>query len=400
MSSVLNQIVVSVRSNLLSLPRRAAISLSMILSVALAVCVLVGFLAMAAGFEKVLADSGSERVAVVLGGGTTQETGSDVSADAIRALRATRADIGVLRDEAGAPRISEELVQPVVLPAPDGEALRTVSLRGMGPEGPGLRDGVAIVEGRLFAEGAREIAVGAGLAAGDPSLAVGRDVRIGAVDWTVVGHYAARGSVFDSELWTGIDALRAAFDHPGQTQTLRMRLAGDGGLETLEEALSAGPSPEPLVAVAEAELYAAQSSRTVELIRLFGWPLAILMAFGATVGALNTMMSSVSDRTVEIATVRALGFSRLSAFMATWIEALVLALIGTGLGLLASWFAFNGWQASTLGANGTRMAFELVVDGQVMRTVAVFGLAIGLLGSFVPALIATRIPLIAALRGA
>ena len=51
-----------------------------------------------------------------------------------------------------------------------------------------------------------------------------------------------------------------------------------------------------------------------------------------------------------------------------------------------------------MGANDTRMTFHLVVDGHVMRTVTVFGLAIGLVGGFLPALSATRIPLIAALR--
>jgi putative ABC transport system permease protein len=73
----------------------------------------------------------------------------------------------------------------------------------------------------------------------------------------------------------------------------------------------------PLVAVSEADLYVAQSGRTSSRIRLFGWPVALLMAIGATAGALNTLMSSVSDRTVEIATARALGFSRLSTTRST-----------------------------------------------------------------------------------
>ena len=85
------------------------------------------------------------------------------------------------------------------------------------------------------------------------------------------------------------------------------------------------------------------------MIRLFGWPVALLMAIGASAGALNTMMSSLADRTVEIATFRALGFNRISAFLATWLEAVLLAILGVVLGLGASWLVFNGWQASTLG---------------------------------------------------
>ena len=398
MTSALKQILIMSRAVLLGLPRRLAISAAMAFSVALAVCVLVGFLAMAAGFEAVLKNSGSAAVAVVLGGGTNQETGSDIPADAVRAVQAMRADIGVASDATGRPVLSEELVQAVVLPSGTDNQLRTVSLRGMGPAGPDLRDGIRITEGRMFATGARELAVGAQLAAEFPTLAVGSTVRLGAVDWKVVGHYAAGGSIFESEIWTSIDAVRAAYDRQGQIQTLRLRLKGSEGLAKLTAVLKSGFSVETLSAVTEADLYAGQSSQTSDMIRLFGWPIAILMAFGATAGALNTMMSSVAERRREIATVRALGFSRLSAFAATWIEAIALALLGTAVGIVASWVVFNGWQASTMGANNTRMAFQLVVDGQVMRTVALFGLAIGLVGGFLPAVSATRIPLIAALR--
>jgi putative ABC transport system permease protein len=398
MTSSFKQILIMSRATILGLQRRLAISASMAFSVALAVCVLVGFLSMAAGFEAVLKNSGSTSVAVVLGGGTNQEAGSDISTSALRSLQATRVDIGLQTDAGGAPVPSEELVQPVVLPAGANEPLRTVSMRGMSAAGPDLRDGIRIVEGRMFASGAREIAVGAQLAAEFPSLAVGSKVRIGAVDWLIVGHYAAEGSIFESEMWTDVDAVRAAFDRQGQIQTLRLRLAEPEGLVKLNAVLKSGFAAENLTAITEAELYAGQSSRTADMIRLFGWPIAILMAFGATAGALNTMMSSVSDRTVEIATVRALGFSRLSAFAATWIEAITLALVGTAAGIAASWLLFNGWQASTIGANDTRMSFQLVVDGHVMWTVALFGLAIGLVGGFLPALSATRIPLIAALR--
>ena len=123
-----------------------------------------------------------------------------------------------------------------------------------------------------------------------------------------------------------------------------------------------------------------------------------MMAVGATAGALNTMMSSVADRTVEIATVRALGFSRLSAFLGTWVEAVVLASAGVVLGLFASWLAFNGWQASTIGANNARMAFQLTVTPDVLTTAGLLGLAIGIVGGALPAIAATRLPLTAALR--
>ena len=397
MSSALKQIFLMIRVNLGSLPRRLWISLSMVLSVALVVAVLSGFLAMARGFERALAGAGSPGIAVVLGGGTNQETGSDVPAEAIRSLSATTGDIGVARDAAGGMALSREVIVPVdVIRANDG-AEQTLSLRGMDSAGSGLRDRVVLSQGRLFSQGAREIVVGAQIADEFSGFAVGDRVQLGAVDWIVVGHFTSAGSAFESEIWADLEAVQSAFDRQGQVQSLRMRLDGAGALDALRQHLSAIPGA-PLTAVSEADLYAAQSERTSRLIRLFGWPLALLMAVGATAGALNTMMSSVSDRTVEIATLRLLGFGRLPAFTATWVEAMLLSVAGAALGILASWLAFNGWQASTMGANNTKIAFQLDVTTDVALTAGLLGLAIGVIGGALPALAATRLPLTSALR--
>ena len=395
MSIQIRQIIVATRTALGSMKRRLAISLSMALSVSLVVIVLIGFLAMASGFEKALSGAGSPLVAVVLGGGTNQETGSDISADAIRNLKASGDDIGVLRDSAGNLVVSRELVIPVDVTSKGSS--RTLALRGMDGSGLSIRNGIALSQGSLFAPGAREIVVGAGIARDYPGFGLGAKVRLGTVDWTVVGHFTANGSAFESEIWGDIDAVRAAFDRQGEVQSLRLRLADPSSLAKLNTRL-ATITETPLTAVSEAGLYASQAGRMADLIRLFGWPIALLMAIGATAGALNTMMSSISDRTVEIATMRALGFSRLSAFLATWLEAALLAAAGAAVGVLASWLVFEGWRASTIGANDASMAFQLTVTPQVMLTGGMLGLSIGLLGGALPALAASRLPLIAALR--
>ncbi len=396
MLSQLQQTRVMIRANLFSLHRRLAISISMALSVAIVVCVLAGFLAMAKGFETALASAGSSLVAVVLGGGTNQEAGSDIPASVLRTIEATAGDIGAARDPAGNLVSSREIVVPVDVQQGPGGLARTLALRGMEAAGPSIREGITLSQGRFFTPGSREI-VGGDRLAGEFGLSAGDTVRLGAVDWMVVGHFSAHGSAFESELWGDLDAVRAAFNRQGQVQSLRLRLSGPDSLKRLQDSLST-MAETPLTALSEAGLYAAQSGRTASLIRSFGWPIALLMAIGATAGALNTMMSSVSDRTVEIATVRALGFSPLSAFIGTWVEAMMLAAIGVILGLAASWIVFNGWQASTIGANNARMAFQLTVSGDVLATSGLLGLAIGILGGALPAIAATRLPITAALR--
>jgi putative ABC transport system permease protein len=397
MSSNAKQTLVMIRASLLSLPRRISVSLSMVFSVALVVCVLAGFLSMAKGFETALHSAGSQSVAVILGGGTNQETGSEIPPSIIRTLNAMTGDIGVIRDAGDTIISSREIVVTVdVSSGRAAGASRTIALRGMDSSGPGMRDNVSLSRGRLFTPGLREIVVGDRLAR-ELGLDVGHTVRLGQGDWTIVGHFSAQGSAFESELWADLDSTRAAFDRQGQVQSLRMRLTGPAALAVLRAKL-ATIAGTPLVGLSEADLYAAQSYRTADLIRLFGWPLALLMAVGATAGALNTMMNSVSDRITDIATVRTLGFSRLSAFMGTWVEAMLLSTVGVICGLALAWLIFNGWQASTIGANNATMAFQLTVTGSVMLNSALLGLLIGAIGGALPAISATRIPLIAALQ--
>ena len=62
-------------------------------------------------------------------------------------------------------------------------------------------------------------------------------------------------------LCTSFDAVRAAFDRAGEVQSLRLRLGDPAALATLNAAL-AGIVATPLLAVSEAELYAAQAGRT------------------------------------------------------------------------------------------------------------------------------------------
>ena len=317
----------------------------------------------------------------------------------IHNLQATTGELGLKRDGIGMIRVSRELVVPVDIQSPADGILQTLALRGMDPTGLGLRVRAPVVRGRGFAPGSREIVVGRRLADRLGMFAVGQTVRLGAVDWQVVGHFEAGGGAMESEIWGALDAVQAAFDRMGQVQILRAELVEPDSLMTLQAALP-DLSQTPLAALSEVQLLSAQSERTSTLIRMFGWPLAILMAIGATVGAINTMMTSVSDRGVEIATVRVLGFSRLSAFVGTWVEAVLLSALGAGLGALCSWMLFNGWQASTMGPNSTTTAFQLQVTLDVLWRGALLGIAIGMIGGALPAFVATRVKLVAALRSA
>ncbi|MCG7622233.1 ABC transporter permease [Epibacterium sp. Ofav1-8] len=382
-------------ANLRSLPRRAWISLSMVLSVTLVVLVLLGFLAMANGFRKTLSSTGADNVALVLSRGAFSEALSRIETQQAHLVEEAP---GLVRTDDGTPLISRELVVPVDAVALDSNKNETLSLRGIDQTGLTLRPRVQISDGRMMTPGTAEIVVGARLASRYRNLAVGDTITFGRSQWTVVGHFTAGGSVFESELLADAGLVQAQFNRPNQIQSLRVQLSDAARFEQfrayVEDELDMG-----LAAQTEKAFYAAQASDISRIILFLGWPLAIVMAFGAAVGAMTTMYSSVSDRMIEIATVRALGFSRSAAFVATLVEALVLTLIGCAIGVALAWIGLDGWSASTKGGANAQLAFQLALSWPQAVSAVVLALAIGAVGGGLPALRATRVPLRAAMTG-
>ncbi|EJK81290.1 ABC transporter permease [Rhizobium sp. AP16] len=395
MSTIVRQSLALTLSNLKSLRRRIWISLSLIFSVAMVVTVLLGFLAMSNGFQTSLLQAGSKDIAIALGKGAGTELGSRIEPSQLHYLDGIT---GIAVDAAGASVLSPEMVVPVEVPEKTGELLSTLSLRGIGPFGLSVRPNVRITRGRMFNPGASEIVVGRRLSLDYKGLEIGEQLTFGTSKWTIVGIFDADGSVFESEMLADIGVVRTLFNRPNLIQSVRIKLTTPEALPALQSMAAATPQI-GLTLRSEQDYFAGLAERTSKLILLLGWPLAITMAAGAVVGAMTTMFSSVSDRSTEIATVRAIGFSRRAAFAGTWIEAMALTCLGCLAGVGFSYLVLNGWTASTVSPDRTQIGFQLVLSLPLVIKAVWLSLIIGAIGGALPALAATRIPLRLAMSG-
>ena len=123
------------------------------------------------------------------------------------------------------------------------------------------------------------------------------------------------------------------------------------------------------------------------------------MAVGAIFGALNTMYNSVSARTREIATLRALGFGSGAVVVSVMLESLLLALLGGALGAGIAYVACNGFHTSTMNFQSfSAVTFAFVVTPQLLVQGVIWATVIGLIGGLFPAVRAARLPIAAALR--
>jgi ABC-type antimicrobial peptide transport system permease subunit len=110
------------------------------------------------------------------------------------------------------------------------------------------------------------------------------------------------------------------------------------------------------------------------------------------------MYSAVANRTVEIGTLRSLGFSRRSILTAFLAESLAIALIGGAIGLfLASFLQF--FTISTLNFSSfSELAFSFALSPSIIINSLIFALIMGILGGFLPSIRAARMNIVTALR--
>src|SRR5207245_10170894 len=86
--------------------------------------------------------------------------------------------------------------------------------RGFGDAAWTVRSNGRVVEGRKPETGRAEIRVGRRLVARFPHTGIGETMRFAGRDWTVVCHFAAGGSAFESEVWGENEQVRPVFREP------------------------------------------------------------------------------------------------------------------------------------------------------------------------------------------
>lgn len=390
----LSQIASVAKFGVLSVPQRIGSVAAALFGIAGVVGVLVSVLSMAVGFKKAMVASASPNSAIVLRTGADDEMSSGLLQDDTRLV----ADApGLARGPEG-PLASAELFVIINLPKKSSGTDANVPMRGVEPTAFHVRDNVKIVEGRTFERGKNEVVVGAGAAQEFAGLNLGNKLKVGRNEWTVVGIFSAGGAASESEIWTDAAVLQDAYHRGNSFQSVYAKLASPSAFQQFKDSLTSDPRLSVKV-MKQSEYYTEQSTMVTKLITTLGVIIAGLMAIGAIFGALNTMYNSVSARTREIATLRALGFGSGAVIISVLLESLVIALVGGALGGAVAYLLFNGFHTGTMNFQTfSQVTFAFAVTPQLLVQGIVWATIIGLAGGFFPALRAARLPIAAALR--
>jgi putative ABC transport system permease protein len=391
----MKQIFAITALNLRSLPERVAPSLVIVIGMAGVVAVLIAVLSVAQGLANTLSQTGSAGRALILHADAISESTSTLARDAVLTILEKP---GISPDAEGRPIYSAEVLTDVNLPRKGSRTLSTLTLRGVNASQlAALRPEIQVVEGRVMRPGLHEVMAGRAAQSRFGTLQVGQTVKLNDTAWTIVGAFESGGDAHEAELFADAETMVTAYKR-ASFNAVTVRLTSPAAFRDLQNALLDDPTL-AVTASPESTYYQSHSQVFSRTLALVAHLIGTVMAVGAIFAALNSMYSIVSSRSVEIGTLRAIGFGASAVVVSVIVEALVLAVIGALAGLALAWLIFSGNTVGTIGGAGIpNVIFQLRIGLPLIVTGVLWSLFIGLIGGLFPALRAARVPVVAALR--
>jgi len=279
-----------------------------------------------------------------------------------------------------------------------GGGLSNITVRGVSPEVTELRPQVKLVEGRMFNFGSRELIVGSGIIDRFKGAQIGDKVKFAGDNWAIVGKFSAGGSGFDSEFWGDSKQLLDAFNRGSTVSTVTLKLENAGDFEKFKRAFESDTRLQEYEPKIEQQYFEEQSEALSNFIKYLGIFITIIFSLGAMIGAMITMYAAVSNRTIEIGTLRALGFKRRSVMIVFLTESILISIVGGIIGIaIASFLQFIS--ISTLNFTSfSELQFTFALSPSIIFTSLSFSVIMGIIGGFLPSVRAARKNIVDSLR--
>ncbi|MDD5284285.1 MAG: ABC transporter permease [Desulfuromonadaceae bacterium] len=360
---------------------------------ALVVFVFASILMLSAGLEKTLIETGSDDNVII----TRKSANSEVQSGVERSQASIIESLPeISTGNLGQSLLAKELVVLISLSKRGSDKPANVVIRGINSVSLQLRPQIRLIDGRMPRSGSSEIMAGSSIAKRFKGGGIGETLHFGMRDWTVVGVFEAGATGFSSEIWGDATQLMQAFRRPVYSSlTFRLRSAGD--FQAVKGKLDSDPRLTVDVR-RETQYYRDQSEAMAKFLRILGISLTLIFSIGAIIGAMITMYAAVANRVVEIGTLRALGFRSSSILAAFMMESLLLGLIGGVAGLFFASFmqlitiSTMNWQTFS------ELAFSFTLTPDILYKALLFSLIMGFIGGVIPAVRASRLKIVDALR--
>jgi putative ABC transport system permease protein len=369
-----------------SIPQRLGTSAVTVISIATVMSVLVAMLALGQGLGQLVAtDAGQDRV-VVLSRGAQSALQSYLPRTIIGSILDKP---GIKRDEEGKPLVVGAVF--MFINAVNRQNQRgTVSLYSVTPEWRKINPELHVIQGRFFRPGLHELIVSDLMRHRFRHLDVGDEVRVRGTVWSIVGAYQGT-KAFDDSVIGDADTVLSAFPQSSYN-VVNVSLESPSAFLPFKQAVTGDPT---LMADVKTQAEANQDILRPQrqLFDFISYFIGGLMALGAVCGALASLYATVDARRVEIATLRAIGFSSIPVLISVLAEGVLLAIPAALLGAAIDWYLFNNHVVVASG-----ITFPMAVTPHIVVIALCWALSIALIGGILPSLRAARVPVAIAIR--
>ena len=379
--------------NFRNLWTRRLTTLLTVSGMALVVFVFASILMLADGLQKTLVETGSFDNVVFLRKGSNSEVVSGVTRQQASILETFPE---IVMGPKGQRLLAKEVVVLVALTKKGSDKPSNVVLRGIDESSLLLRPQVRLVGGRLPRMGTTEVIAGTSIVRRFKDIGIDQTLYCGTRHWRIVGIFDAGSTGFNSEIWGDADQFMQAFRRNGYSSVI-FELRDSSEFENVKSRIEGDPRL-TLEVKRETKYYADQSEMMAKFLRILGISLTIIFSLGAIIGAMITMYSAVANRVAEIGTLRALGFKRGDIMIAFLLESLLLGFLGGVMGLFFASFM----QLITISTMNfqtfSELAFSFSLNSQIIYMGMTFALVMGFVGGVLPAIRASRMIIVDALR--
>lgn len=219
---------------------------------------------------------------------------------------------------------------------------------------------------------------------------VGDSVRLVGSVFRVVGIYETGDAFEDSGVLMNIEDAQELLGKPRQVSLFFIRLKEN----SLQERFIARFNKQYHDLEISGAAAFADKQQMVDFLRAYVWIIGGLAIVLGGVGMLNAQLMSVMERTREIGTLRALGWSNRRVLWMILMEALFVCFLGGLLGTILGYFLLVSLSASTVLFGVT----SATINSEILLQAFMVVLVLGLVGGLYPAWRAGRMLPVEALR--
>lgn len=277
-------------------------------------------------------------------------------------------------------------IYSTMLTSPD---IPMLSVVGINQEDTSLAE-LTITDGKLFDKNSSEVVVGTVLAEHE-NITVGDSIDIGQDSYDVVGIFESGNSNQDMSVFMDLEETQELVQDEGNVTAIFTKVSPDYEVDAVADSIDEQYGDNLSTVTSLSDM--AMVGDMIDMLNGASWGISLLAIIIGAVGIINTMLTSVIERTRELGVLKAVGWSSKRILGMIVGESIVITIvsgiIGSILGVIVVGVFTN---FGLLGGLTPVYTLETFVEAFAIAII------VGILGGLYPAIKAVKLPPTEALR--